>query len=403
MKKIIFFGAVILLAALFVGQAQAAISLPLGTNFKEAGKSAVYYYGNDGTKHLYPDMATLLSWYPDKKFNIKTVTKKLFDSIPAGGNSMFKAGTIVKFGRLASVYKSLKYGELCYATSANFADKNFGLGWRQKIMNAVARFSSYKITGPCPEESDLPTACDVSDPDATEVNVGGLRLNTYVKYVGPFTEAQKTEMDSSLNGITNVSSFRAWTFSNQTPGSSTVSGEYIKIAAALRLSFSNEADLEAAKIKLTTVASGTAAMPTVAPEMTDLKYQPCQVAGREGECLLVDPSVLSDKLQEVCRGQDVNSTNTLEKFGYSLVCSGLLFPAQMVFVYSDNLDLSVVMRINMLNMGGNAFISTSTQGTTTFTYPDGFIMYPGQQDELLTPYLDYLNQCKAPAPAAENE
>jgi len=401
MKKTIAIAAFILLAALFAGRVQAA-ALTAGSVIKAAGKSAVYYYAEDGKKHLYPDMATLLSWYPDKKFNIITISPKALSLIPAGEISKVKPGTLVKLKRLATIYKSLKYGQLCYATSASFADNNFGQGWRQKISNIFSGLANYKIIGPCPEETGLASACDVADPSQTDVTVGGLRLYTYIKYAGPFTEDQKAELESSLNGISNISNFRAWTFSNQDPNSAgDTNGGYIKIAVAMRLNFSNAADLEAARLKLIS-ASNTTAMPTIAPEMPALQYQSCQVAGHDGQCLIVDPSVIADKLKQICSTTPAESTNTLQQFGYNLLCSGMMFPAEMAFVYVDGLDLSVVMRINMLKSAGNIFVSSSSQSQMPATYPDGFIMLLGQQDSMLSPYIDYLNQCKSMPPTAND-
>lgn len=391
MGKIIFFSLIIFSFIFAAVPARAAV--PLGMNIKAAGSSAVYYYDRSGVKHAYPDMATLLSWYPDGKFNIRTISIKELRSLPTGENSRVKEGTLLKFGRLAAVYKSIAYGKLCYAASASFADNNFGFGWRQRIRNTLARLADYQIIGPCPEERGLPAACEVADPENSDVTVGGLRLQGYVKYAGPFTEDQKASLGSSLNGIKNINSFRAWTFENDAAkGSSTATGDFARIGIAMRLSFSSEADLEAAKNKIM-LASGTGATLSQMPEMPAIQYEPCQVAGRPGDCLTVDPLLVADKLREIC-SSTADSTNTLQTFGRSLICSGLMFPAQSAFIFSEGSDLLMTVRVNMLMADIGTFVSTSSQSTAPIVFPDGFIMDIGQRDTLLAPFIDYLNQCK---------
>lgn len=146
-----------LLVAIFVGAAYlvqpagAALSEDISPNsdIKVAGQPGVYYYARDGVKHAYPDMATFLSYHPGGEYNIVNVSQVFLDSLPSGETSRVSVGTLVKFGKNSGIYLSEVYGSLCYATSTAAADRDFGPGWRDRVVNTMVDISNYKIVGPC--------------------------------------------------------------------------------------------------------------------------------------------------------------------------------------------------------------------------------------------------------------
>ena len=395
MKKIIFSSIIVLLAAFLAVQAQAA--LPRGINIKTGGNSSVYYYDNGGAKHLYPDMATLLSWYPDGKFNIKTVTKKEFNSMPTAKNSRVKEGTLLKFGRQPSVYRSIAYGQLCYAASADFADRNFGSDWRRKILNTSVKLSDYQIVGPCLEKNEKSVGCHMFGTSST---IDGLKLDIESGINKPTTDAEKTDVENAYFGIKNIIGGNGWYFNNwEFTGSLgklsiTNQKDYLTDVSIQQLSFASEQDLLAAREKL--ISSGSTSTYDshyVLSEMIASNYDSCRIAGHQGNCLIIDPSILVNERRQVCLFSE--SSSSPSQSDISSACKGLFVPAQLTFIYSQGLELWIATRSQMLNSKGKVFASTTDEIDLPIAYPESYIMHPDQSEQLLAPFINYLDQCQS--------
>ena len=122
--------------------AAASTSLIYGDLFKESGSTAVYYYGDDGKRHVFPTQAIYFSWYSDFS-TIKTVAHSTVTSVPLGGNVLAKPGTyLVQFVSMDTpfrvldpkVYVLTATGQLRWITSASTAASLYGADWEKKII-----------------------------------------------------------------------------------------------------------------------------------------------------------------------------------------------------------------------------------------------------------------------------
>lgn len=116
--------------------------LVYGDLFKESSSSAVYYYGTDGKRHVFPTQAIYFSWYSGF-FGIKTVDHSTVTSVPLGANVVAKPGTYLvqfvsmdtPFGVLdPKIYALTQTGQLRWITSASVATALYGSGWERKIV-----------------------------------------------------------------------------------------------------------------------------------------------------------------------------------------------------------------------------------------------------------------------------
>ncbi len=104
---------------------------------------AVYYYGLDGKKHLFPTEGVYKSWYGSFS-NVVTISKGTMAGMPTGENVTYRPGTfLVKFSSSTTVYA---------------VDVNQTL---RPIMNEAAakaiygtRWNSYVVTIPASERND---------------------------------------------------------------------------------------------------------------------------------------------------------------------------------------------------------------------------------------------------------
>ncbi len=116
--------------------------LNYGDLFKESGSTAVYYYGDDGKRHVFPTQAIYFSWYSDFS-TIKTVAHSTVTSVSLGGNVLAKPGTyLVQFVSMDTpfrvldpkVYVLTATGQLRWITSASTASSLYGADWEKKII-----------------------------------------------------------------------------------------------------------------------------------------------------------------------------------------------------------------------------------------------------------------------------
>ena len=68
-----------------------AATLSAGDLIKASG-AAVYYYGDDGKRYVFPTESTYMSWYGDFSA-VKTITDAELAAIAIGGNATVRPGT----------------------------------------------------------------------------------------------------------------------------------------------------------------------------------------------------------------------------------------------------------------------------------------------------------------------
>jgi hypothetical protein len=136
----------------------------------KASGPAVYYYGNDAKRYVFPNLNTYNSWYADFS-TVKTITDTELASIVVGGNVTYKPGVkLVKIDSDPKVYAVDHGGTLRWVTTEALAISLYGANWAGLVQDvAVTQFLIY------PKGSDINTTADYSPlavrTAATSINV----------------------------------------------------------------------------------------------------------------------------------------------------------------------------------------------------------------------------------------
>jgi len=180
--------------AAFVPTAQAAVS---SGDLIKASLPAVYYYGADGKRYVFPDQKTYMTWYSDFS-GVKTITDGELAAISIGGNVTSKPGVkMVKITTDPKVYAVAANGTLRWVTTESIAASLYGSNWG-KMIN------------------------DVPDPFFVNYTVG-----TAINNVTDFTPstatagAQSINVDKGLAGAT-AGGVLSVALASDTPASATV-------------------------------------------------------------------------------------------------------------------------------------------------------------------------------------
>lgn len=142
--------------------------------------SAVYYYGTDGFRYVFPNDKTYFTWYSNFD-TVKWLSDSDLSSIQIGGNVTYKPGTkMIKINSDPKVYVVAKGGLIRAISSEVVASTLYGSDWNKKIDDVPdGFFSNYKIGGGI----DVATQFSVSGEttDATDINTDkGLKAATKV-------------------------------------------------------------------------------------------------------------------------------------------------------------------------------------------------------------------------------
>ncbi|MFA5129302.1 MAG: hypothetical protein WC477_00090 [Patescibacteria group bacterium] len=132
-------------ALLFPGTALAATLNP-GDLIKASGP-AVYYYGSDGKRYVFPNEKTYFSWYGDFS-SVKTITDAELAAVMIGGNVVIRPGTkLVKITTDPKTYAvSDACGMLHWITSEAIAKSLYGDAWATRVVDVPdAFFTDYQV------------------------------------------------------------------------------------------------------------------------------------------------------------------------------------------------------------------------------------------------------------------
>ncbi|MBI4598653.1 cupredoxin domain-containing protein [Candidatus Uhrbacteria bacterium] len=108
---------------------------------------AVYYYGKDGFRYVFPNDKTYKSWYGDDFSTVKWISDTDLGKIQIGGNATYKPGfKMLKINSDARTYAVSENGELRWVTSESVAVSLYGIDWNTKIDDVPdAYFGNYHL------------------------------------------------------------------------------------------------------------------------------------------------------------------------------------------------------------------------------------------------------------------
>ena len=125
-----------------------ALALPLAANAVTSGDlikgsgTAVYYYGADAKRYVFPYQAAYASWYGSTFTGVTTMTDADLIAIPFGGNVTVRPGKLAQIVSMDSpwmvmdpkVYAVEKDNVLRWVKSATLATSIFGATWESQIV-----------------------------------------------------------------------------------------------------------------------------------------------------------------------------------------------------------------------------------------------------------------------------
>ncbi|MFA5187866.1 MAG: hypothetical protein WC460_00715 [Patescibacteria group bacterium] len=203
-KKIFTVGVVVLTIFWAVGLA-AFVPTAQATTFSsgdliKASLPAVYYYGADGKRYVFPNEPTYKTWYADFS-SVKTITDGELATIQIGGNVTNKPGVkMVKITTDPKVYAVAANGTLRWVTTESLAASLYGSNWGAMILDVSdAFFVNYSIG------AQISNVSDYSPSAATAA-------------------AQSINVDKGLAGATTTGGNLNVSLASDTPAASTVAG-----------------------------------------------------------------------------------------------------------------------------------------------------------------------------------
>jgi hypothetical protein len=116
-----------------------------GTLIK-GSQPAVYFYGEDGKRYVFPNDKIFFTWYSDFS-NVQTISDAELANIQIGGNVTYRPGTkLVKVTTDPKVYAVGTAGKLQWIISEELAIAIYGEDWAQQVQDlADAFFADYEI------------------------------------------------------------------------------------------------------------------------------------------------------------------------------------------------------------------------------------------------------------------
>jgi plastocyanin len=121
--------------------------------------SALYYYGSDGQRYVFPNDRVYFTWYTDFS-TVKIVSPETMASIPIGGNVTYRPGSrMIKITSDPKTYAVAKNGILRWVQTEAIATALYGSDWNTKIDDVSdAFFVNYRQGAAIESTDDLYTA-----------------------------------------------------------------------------------------------------------------------------------------------------------------------------------------------------------------------------------------------------
>lgn len=131
--------------------------------------SAVYYFGKDGMRYVFPNSKTYFTWYDDFD-TVKWLTDKDLATIQIGGNVTYKPGVkMIKINSDPKVYAVGGGGILRHVSTEAIAIALYGGNWNKMIDDVPdGFFPNYKIGGAL--ESSSSFSVNAEKAEATDIN-----------------------------------------------------------------------------------------------------------------------------------------------------------------------------------------------------------------------------------------
>ena len=237
----------------FVPVAHAAADVKAGDLIRGNLTPAVYYYGADGKRYVFPNEKTYKSWYADFSA-VKHVSDADLQALPIGGNVTYRPGVkMVKITTDPKVYAVDAGGKLRWIKDEATATALYGADWSKNVEDVPDAFFVNYTSG-----TNIAAAASF---DKAAVTAAASAINVDKGLAAGATGTTGGALSLSLASDTPPASTAPYLsgdviFSKVvlSAGSTAVSVKSVKVA---RYGLSADADLSSVKLYVGTVQQGT--------------------------------------------------------------------------------------------------------------------------------------------------
>ena len=140
--------------------------------------SAVYYYGLDGFRYVFPNSKTYDTWYENFD-DVVWLSDSDMSTIQIGGNVTYKPGVkMIKINSDPTVYVVGAGGEIMGIPSEEVAEALYGSSWNQEIHDVPdGFFSNYTMGSELEFASQFDADAEIAEADSIDTDKG---LQPYV-------------------------------------------------------------------------------------------------------------------------------------------------------------------------------------------------------------------------------
>lgn len=144
-------------------EAGTLIKLPDDNDPATTSDSAVYYYGANGKRFVFPNDKTYFTWYVDFS-TVQTVSAATLAAIPIGGNVTYRPGVkMVKITTDPKVYAVAKGGVLQWVQTEALATALYGPEWSSKVDDVPDTFfTNYTVGAPITDAFGYSPATEIA-------------------------------------------------------------------------------------------------------------------------------------------------------------------------------------------------------------------------------------------------
>lgn len=163
------FAAIIMAPSAQAASFTSVANLKAGDLIRGESFTAVYYYGTDGFRYVFPNDKTYFTWYSNFD-SVKWVTDAELTTIQIGGNVTYKPGAkMIKINSDPRVYVVAKSGLIRAVSSEAVAKALYGTTWNKQIHDVPdGFFSNYKIGGTIDDASMFSPSAESAE--AVDIN-----------------------------------------------------------------------------------------------------------------------------------------------------------------------------------------------------------------------------------------
>lgn len=171
-------------------------SLQSGDLIRGQSNNALYYYGADGFRYVFPNDKTYFTWYQNFS-SVKWLSDKDLASIQIGGNVTYKPGVkMIKINSDPKVYAVSENGSLRPIMSEAVASALYGTNWNKKIDDIPDGFFPNYTTGGVIELASQ-YSVSAEQADASNINIDkNLKAATVISINNSSYEPPTTTINS---------------------------------------------------------------------------------------------------------------------------------------------------------------------------------------------------------------